>query len=176
MATEKRLIEELREVADQTPPICQYDTPHNVEIFGKEITVYCKPFEQFQELLRRAADALSVDAIEVSRLGKLGRLMRQYRGCGRGRMGPSFDSRIIELDPIEDVEGDRWVPVLKEDLDRLKAKAVEVVHGRWIKAECSEKDGNANCSICGRWYWNDCNYCPNCGADMRDGDGNVGNE
>ena len=64
MATEKRLIEELREMADRTPPICIYEKPQTVEMFGKEITVYCKPFEQFQELLRKAADALSVDAVE----------------------------------------------------------------------------------------------------------------
>ena len=44
--------------------------------------------------------------------------------------------------------------------------AVEVMHGRWIKAECSEKDGNSNCSNCGQWEWDDCNYCPNCGAKM----------
>ena len=71
MASEKRLIEELREMADRTPPICHYDKPYNTEIFGKQITVYCKPFEQFQELLRRAADALSVDAIPVEELEQL---------------------------------------------------------------------------------------------------------
>ena len=140
METKKRLIEELRKVADDTPPICQYDTPHNVEVFGKEITVYCKPFEQFQELLRRAADALSVDAIEVSRLGKLGRLMKPYRGCGRGRVGPSGcvgNFKPMELDPIEDIEGDRWVPVLEDDLSLLKAKAknaVEVEDKELLKA------------------------------------------
>jgi uncharacterized protein YbaR (Trm112 family) len=67
MVTEKRLIDQLREMADRTPPICQYDKPEKTMIFGKEITVYCKPFEQFQELLRRAADALDVDAVEVVR-------------------------------------------------------------------------------------------------------------
>ena len=44
--------------------------------------------------------------------------------------------------------------------------AVPVVHARWIKAECSEKDGNARCSKCGQWEWDNCNYCPNCGAKM----------
>lgn len=42
----------------------------------------------------------------------------------------------------------------------------EVVHGRWIKAECSEKDGDSNCSNCGQWDWHDCKYCHNCGAKM----------
>ena len=68
-----------------------------------------------------------VDAVEASRLGNLGRLMMPYIGCPRGRMGARGDGRIIELDPIKDVEGDIWVPVLEEDLNFLKAKAVEVV-------------------------------------------------
>ena len=38
--------------------------------------------------------------------------------------------------------------------------------GKWIKAQCSEKDGDANCSACGHWDWSDCNYCSNCGAKM----------
>jgi hypothetical protein len=44
------------------------------------------------------------------------------------------------------------------------ADVAEVKHGKWIKAGCSEKDGNANCSECGHWDWSDCNYCSNCGA------------
>ena len=39
--------------------------------------------------------------------------------------------------------------------------------GTWIKAECSEKNGNATCSVCGHWDWSDCNYCSNCGAKMK---------
>lgn len=38
--------------------------------------------------------------------------------------------------------------------------------GKWIKAPCSEKDGDATCSVCGHWDWSDCNYCSNCGAKM----------
>ena len=58
MENEVRLIDDLRRLADLTPPICQYDRPEEHEIFGKKITVYCKPFEQFQDMLRQAADAL----------------------------------------------------------------------------------------------------------------------
>ena len=39
---------------------------------------------------------------------------------------------------------------------------------KWIKAECSEKDGDANCSNCGHWDWSDCNYCSNCGENMKE--------
>lgn len=40
--------------------------------------------------------------------------------------------------------------------------------GTWIKAECSEKDGDSNCSVCGHWDWSDCKYCSNCGAKMKE--------
>lgn len=61
------------------------------------------------------------------------------------------------------------VPKLREQL----ANRVEVVHGRWVEFNtfmtCSECDTD--------WYYTDndtdrFNYCPNCGARMRDGDGN----
>ena len=54
--------------------------------------------------------------------------------------------------------------------------AVEVVHGRWEKAEYH---GFLRCDQCKDVYINEewledgkWNYCPNCGAKM-DGDGNV---
>lgn len=110
----------------------------------------------------------AVDAVEVSRLGELGRLMTPYSGCPRGRMGPRVDGGITELDPIEDIEGDRWVPVLEDDLNRLKANVVEVVHSRWTLND----DGSGTCRHCRRtslYVWdmdNWLNYCPNCGAKM----------
>ena len=62
------------------------------------------------------------------------------------------------------------MPALEMCTSALKklptADATPVVHGRWIKAECSEKDGNSNCSECGHWDWDDCNYCSKCGARM----------
>lgn len=118
----------------------------------------------------------TVDAVEASRLGNLGRLMMPYIGCPRGRMGARCDGRIIELDPITDVEGDIWVPVLEEDLNFLKAKAVEVVHGRWIigTGKNALMLGYRMCSGCGEIIktqyslYGMFNYCPNCGADMRE--------
>lgn len=107
----------------------------------------------------------TVDAVEVSRLGELGRLMMPYEGCPRGRMGRRGDGGIAELDPIKDIEGDRWIPVLEDDLDLLKEKAAEVVHGRWEEYLvphimcCSECDWATGVQ-------DDFNYCPNCGAKM----------
>lgn len=59
MDVREKLVEQLREVASKTPPICRYDNPEEIEYFGKTITVYCKPFEQFQGLMRDAADYIS---------------------------------------------------------------------------------------------------------------------
>lgn len=49
-------------------------------------------------------------------------------------------------------------------LDRLRGYAAPIRRGRWIKAECSEKNGNANCSACGHFDWDDCKYCSACGS------------
>ena len=52
--------------------------------------------------------------------------------------------------------------------------AKEVVHGRWVDTDY-KPDIYCKCSVCGRrtYVYDDYNYCPNCGADMRDGDGNA---
>ena len=59
MDIKEKQVEQLREVASKTPPICRYDNPDEIEHFGKTITIYCKPFEQFQELMRDAADYIA---------------------------------------------------------------------------------------------------------------------
>ena len=60
----------------------------------------------------------------------------------------------------------------------IKAPTVEPIkHGRWIGLNRNRyNDDEATCSICGSTFasgysdpsWWD--YCPNCGADMRDGE------
>ena len=52
------------------------------------------------------------------------------------------------------------------------ADVEEVRHAYWVKASCSEWDGDANCSYCGNWDWSDKKYCSSCGAKM-DGDKTV---
>jgi hypothetical protein len=114
-----------------------------------------------------------VDAVKVHRLGKLGRLMMPYKGCPRGRMGArgcsGEDFKVLELDPIMDVDGNRWIPVLEEDLRVMKARVddtVKLVHGRWENitggmitlGDCSE------CKV--RQPMIGTNYCKNCGAKM----------
>lgn len=92
-------------------------------------------YEDTDDLMENAP---TVEAVEVSRLGRLGKLMMPYEGCPRGKIGPTGSTedssdqkmQITTLDVITDVDGNRWVPVLDADLEMLKS--VEVVHGRWI--------------------------------------------
>ena len=72
-------------------------------------------------------NADDVDAVEVSRLGELGRLMMPYSGCPRGRMGHrgcagsgETTVTVMELDAIEDIDGNLWIPVLADDLKELE--------------------------------------------------------
>lgn len=53
-----------------------------------------------------------------------------------------------------------------------------VVRGRWEEIEDFDGERHWKCTACGNeWYFevgtpeeNECNYCPKCGADMRDND------
>lgn len=47
----KDLINKAVEIAELTPPICVYEANNNGSVF-------CKPFEQFQSVLKDAADAI----------------------------------------------------------------------------------------------------------------------
>ena len=65
------------------------------------------------------------------------------------------------------------------------ADVVEVVHGEWLEKEVVDNTDedfdwkieqwqSARCSVCGKYhttpyvyYFDNFNYCPNCGADMR---------
>jgi NADH pyrophosphatase NudC (nudix superfamily) len=75
------------------------------------------------------------------------------------------DKQVSGLTALFQV-GDAIMDIPSEDV-------VEVKHGYWIKASCSEKDGDANCSECNHWDWSDCKYCSECGAKMGDRDGEV---
>ena len=126
----------------------------------------------------------TVDAVEVSRLGRLGRLMMPYTGDPRGPMGARGEAgdgsdqtwKVTELDAITDVDGNRWIPVLDTDLERLKG--VAVVHGRWEPHPYAY--GFVRCSVChdciiyddwaGGKRWN---CCPQCGAKMDGGTDNA---
>jgi hypothetical protein len=58
----------------------------------------------------------------------------------------------------------------------LTADVVEVVHGEWIEHEWAEEENgllisNFECSACHNWERKRSDYCPNCGAEMDEKDG-----
>lgn len=158
-----------------------------VDVFKKNLCHYCntymsdEPCEPSECWVHDViAQTDTVDAVEVSRLGELGKMMIPYLGCPRGMIGPRGEDgeaknrkfEILELDPITDIDGNRWVPVLDRDLSTLKDKAqniVEVVHGH----NTYDHDSAFECSVCGFSDFDTLtadihkyNYCPNCGAKM----------
>ena len=75
-----------------------------------------------------------------------------------------------------DYDGCNTVESLKELIDELvsytqlpREQVPDITSrtGTWIKAECSEKDGDSTCSLCGHWDWDTCKYCSECGAKMK---------
>lgn len=77
-----------------------------------------------------------------------------------------------------DYDGCNTVESLKELIDELvsytqlpREQVPDITSrtGTWVNAECSEKNGDATCSLCGHWDWSDCKYCSNCGAKMSKG-------
>lgn len=82
----------------------------------------------------------------------------------------SYDVLIAHLDScIEQGKGlfKSVCVAIKCFVERMPTvDAVEVVHGRWIR-----KGNEMKCSKCKFIYYSnhdDFNYCPNCGADMRE--------
>ena len=66
-----------------------------------------------------------------------------------------------------------WGLMLAQDFveSATTMDAVEVVHGRWGEYEVFKGAASLNgypCSACGKRVSAKTNYCPNCGADMRE--------
>lgn len=91
---------------------------------------------------------------------------------------------FIGLDNPDDDHLFEFVP--KEFIDNAPtADVVEVVHGEWKECETVQERldepiidewQSARCSVCGKYHttpymyhFDNFNYCPNCGADMRGG-------
>lgn len=126
------LIDKILELANVKPPICSLDKPFEAEVLGTKVTVYCKPFEQFQDILRQLADEIGVLVSAFIRLGEFGKLFVDYKGDPRGHMGRAGDlpieDQVFLMGTLVDVDGGRWVPVQEDLLMELveKAKAADV--------------------------------------------------
>ena len=94
---------------------------------------------------------------------------------------PKPKSQLVDVKEAKTFIDANWPndPLLKQIvfnlLDKLpKVDTVEVARGHWIELPSMEPD--YACSECGRsyawWEPDKAHYCPNFGADMRDGDGN----
>lgn len=81
------------------------------------------------DTLNMIEDAPAVDAVPAEKLGKLGKLMIPYSGCARGPVGRMGDGNLekeaLFFGEITDVDGGKWVPVVKEVLLELIEKAKE---------------------------------------------------
>ena len=91
------------------------------------------------------------------------------------------NNQLIDVQTAKSFIAANWPndPLLKQIvfnlLDKLpRVDAVKVVHGRWVNAA----GGRTICNNCGEYPLYDyfgrqkfSYYCPNCGADTRDGNG-----
>lgn len=86
---------------------------------------------------------------------------------------------VFELPPKMDAQGYGWIArggLYQLLRDFPSADVQPVKHGRWEERDCGF-DVECKCSVCGYKdfiltkqdrYWFNRNYCPNCGADMRE--------
>ena len=91
----------------------------------------------------------------------------------------------MELDAIEDIDGNLWVPVLSDDLNEMKERnrnlrTAQDVHGHWEDKPTGRYGAwQSWCSVCGKHSGiggieknRHRAYCPNCGAEMMNGGNN----
>ena len=75
--------------------------------------------------------------------------------------------KIIKVKIIAESLWDRLPQHVKDEINGVinykPKEMVEVVHGEWIS-----HDGYSQCNKCNSLWTVESNYCPNCGADMRE--------
>lgn len=82
--------------------------------------------------------APTIDAVPLDRLGDFGKLFMDYTGCPRGAMGRAcmpIEEEVLQMKPITDVDGGRWIPVNADALHELVKKYASLRHGcAWTAA------------------------------------------
>lgn len=56
-----------------------------------------------------------------------------------------------------------------DTIPAVRKKTYERSHGEWIMNKTSARGRNYTCTICKKVSRNKFDFCPNCGADMREG-------
>lgn len=56
-----------------------------------------------------------------------------------------------------------------DTLKRMLEELTERKRGEWIHYDDGDFDYDYKCSLCGYAVWDNSDYCPNCGTDMRGG-------
>lgn len=70
-----------------------------------------------------------------------------------------------------DEPGEGCIECIVDEIDNFPAADVAPVRrGHWIKCGYACGEAEFKCSLCGEieWRTNETDYCPNCGADMRE--------
>ena len=76
-----------------------------------------------------------------------------------------IDADLLEPDAGFD-DGEFWA-YSKTQVDNAPTITPERKRGRWIHYDEGDFDYDYKCSNCGYAVWDDSDFCPGCGADMR---------
>jgi hypothetical protein len=89
---------------------------------------------------------------------------------------------LYQIDGPENETGHVPLPVIRQNIMDLPAADVaEVRRGRWedkTNISRAEVEQRVDCSVCGQIFWTTAvlsfNYCPNCGALMKEDEHETG--
>lgn len=97
---------------------------------------------------------------------------------GWRNMVPQVDSSDFPTQRVPSAYECSIIEAQAKEIEKLRAQASTVVHGRWIERRAPHAMGgiSAKCSACSKsvqYLGNPLNYCPNCGAKMDGGADNA---
>lgn len=108
-----------------------------------------------EEMMKSSADAIEYLLTENERMNaELERLKNCRHECNIVCLLDKYNDKCAELERV------------------TRERDAPVVHGRWelVGEDKRGRGGNWHCSACNRLYPYKCDFCPNCGADMRGAD------
>lgn len=97
--------------------------------------------------------APTIDAVPLDRLGDFGKLFMDYEGCPRGAMGRAcmpIEEEVLQMKPITDVDGGRWIPVNADALHELVKKYASLRDSVQPVVRCLACAWRSATGFCGR--------------------------